>query len=220
MFNTVENKQVNPSFQDSKKQDLSISHMPLKKIYTGFTAQKIAIDPSKPGVISITSTNSARVFCILCILIGLILIGIQLYLDRSWMILLGGALFLFIGIVGIITWFKELTITIDTSFNKAIFHKKNLFKKSSSLDVCLSDIKGIQLLAHTMKAGRSGWQDTDFDATLYEVNLVFYSSTDTDKRQFLYNHRNVHIARDAAERIANCIGTIVLDQCDQKDISW
>lgn len=219
MFNGIENKPEKPFFQDSKKQDLSISRVPMKKVYTRFTAQKITIDTSKPGVISITSTKSARVFCILCILFGFVLFGIQLWLDRSWMILLGGALFLFIGIVGSITWFQDVIITIDNRFNTVVVHKKNLFKQSSSLDVSLSDIKGIQLLAHTMKAGLSGWQDTDFDATFYEVNLVFYSSTNTDKRQFLYSHRNVHIARDTAERIANCIGTTVLDHSDQKDIS-
>jgi hypothetical protein len=216
MFDTVENKQVNPSFQDSKKQDLSISRMPLKKIYTGFTAQQITNDPSKPSVIRITSTNSARVFCILCIIFGLVLFGIQLYLNRSWMILLGGALFLFIGIVGSITWFQDVTITIDDRFNKAVFHKKNLFKKSSIQDICLSDIKGIQLLSHTMKAGRSGWQDTDFDATLYEVNLVVNSPT--NQRQFLYSHRKIHVARDAAEKIAIHLETTLLDHSDQKDI--
>jgi len=83
---------------------------------------------------------------------------------------------------------------------KQYYVRKNLFKQSSSLDVSLSDIKGIQLLAHTMKAGRSGWQDTDFDATLYEVNLVVNSPT--NQRQFLYSHRKIHVARDAAEKIA------------------
>jgi len=219
MFNGIENKPEIPFFQDSKKQDLSISRVPMKKVYTRFTAQQISIDPRKPCVISSNSTKSARVFCILCILFGFVLFGIQLWLDRSWMILLGGALFLFIGILVFITWFQDVTITIDDRFNKAVFHKKNLFKQSSSLDVSLSDIKGIQLLSHTMKAGLSGWQDTDFDATFYEVNLVFYSSTDTDKRHFLYSHRNVHIARDTAERIAVCLGTTVLDHSDQKDIN-
>jgi hypothetical protein len=217
MFNTVENKQVNPSFQDSKKQDLSISHMPLKKIYTGFTAQQITIDPREPKVISITGTTGARVFCFFCILFGFVLIGIQLYLNRSWMIFLGAALFLFIGIFWFITWSKELTITIDNCFNKAILYKKNLFKRSSIQDIYLSDIKGIQLLSYTIKAGRSGWQDTDIDVTLHEVNLVLNSYS--NQRQFLYNHRNLNIARDAAERIAIILGTTIIDHSDQKDMT-
>jgi hypothetical protein len=214
MFNSIENKSEKPFFQDPKKQDQSISRLPLKKIYTRFTAQRITIDPGKPNVISITATNSARVFCFLCILLGFILIGMQLWLNISLMILLGAALFLFIGIVGIITWFQELTITTEKCFNKAVFQKKNLFKKSSSQDIYLSEIRGIQLLSHTIKAGR--WQDGDMDVTTYEVILVLDSLT--TKRQFLYNHRNLNIARDVAEKIATGLGTTVIDHSDQKDI--
>jgi hypothetical protein len=212
MFNSIKNKPINPFFQDSKKQDLCISRVPMKKVYTRFTAQQINIDSKKPNVISINSTSIAQVFCILCIIFGLVLFGIQFYLNRSWMILLGGVLFLFIGAVGFITWYQDLTITIDKSFNKVVFHKKDLFKKISSKDICLSDIKGIQLLSHTIKAGQSGWQDGDIDVTTYEVNLVLNSYT--DKRQFLYNHRNLNIARDAAEKIAIRLGTTVIDQSD------
>jgi glutamate/tyrosine decarboxylase-like PLP-dependent enzyme len=132
------------------------------------------------------------------------------------MIFLGATLSLFIGIFWFITWSQDLTITIDNCFNKAILCKKNLFKKSSIQDICLSDIKAVQLLSYTIKAGQSGWQDTDFDATLYEVNLVVNSPT--NQRQFLYSHRKIHVARDAAEKIAIHLETTLLDHSDQKDI--
>lgn len=213
MFNTVKNNPVNHSIQDSKKQDLVISRDPMKKIYTHFTAQRINIDPKKPNIISINSTSIARVFCFLCILLGLVLIGIQLWLNLCLMILFGGVLFLFIGVIGTITWLQDITITIDKRFNKAVFHKKNLFKKSRFQDISLSDIKGIQLLSHTIKAGR--WQEGDMDVTTYEVILVLESVT--NKRQFLYNHRNLNIARDAAEKIAIGLCTRVIDHSESYD---
>jgi hypothetical protein len=132
------------------------------------------------------------------------------------MIFLGATLSLFIGIFWFITWSQDLTITIDNCFNKAILCKKNLFKQSSSLDVSLSDIKGIQLLSYTIKAGQSGWHNTDIDVTVHEVNLVLNSYS--NQRQFLYNHRNLTIAIDAAKRIAIILGTTIIDHSDQKDI--
>lgn len=190
------------SVRVSDGRTISVSLTPMKPTFSRFTAQ--FLDDLSPRAIRIRATTGARVFCILVGVTGLALLVAKFIGGLPWPAAVGGVLLLAIALIGGNTWSQELTLRVDRDCRAAMICQASWIGEGHEWTYALSEIAGVQVLRIDIEGGVG-----DVSVTTYEVNLVL--ATPAGKRVRLYGHRNLSMARTAAQRIATRLDVAVLD---------
>jgi len=206
MFIHTEKASELDSLHAYNNQMISVQYTPMKEVYTRFNAQRI--DMTNSGLLRIHPSLATQLFILSLFITGILILLSILFLGSSMFLIGGGMLLLLIGCIGERTIGKEIKISVNPSTNRILVHQSGFLSRSSTRTIDESSIQGIQLLHVTLKAGMQGWQDTDITVHSYEVNLILDPSF---QRLWLYSHRDVKRAREAALKIAEYLDVSVVD---------
>lgn len=202
---SVQKYHISHSSSTTNKQILAVPRTPLHPTFNRFNAH--ILDATQPHQISIHATPAAILFCVLMFLSGIFLLLTVFIASLPTSFIAGAMLLLVIGSLTCRATMQGAILQKES--NHLILVQQQALRKPARHSYALSDIVCIQLLQVIMLPGTQGYQDADVKVTTYEVNLILRVLP--PERIWLYNNRNLSVARNAAEKIASFLGVTVLD---------